>query len=402
MSEIRVNTLGNESNTGGPVLSGITTFSGQQYFIPPRGTTAERPSGCPPGSIRFNTDSAHLEYWNGLVWLEFEASSEHVGVSTEAAGKSARGTGNRGMVAGGSDGSNTIDDIEYITISTLGNGVKFGDLTLGLRRDMGSASSSTRAVFAGGANINGSAGQTANIEFATFASTGNTTDFGADLTIAKRNFGSSSNSTRALFAGGYTSSPVNTDFASIDYITMASTGVAAQDFGDLHREHKDSKSVSSSVRALFAGGGTVPGNSQTNTIDYVTISSLGNGQDFGDLISGSSTMGVTPVGNSTRGIFAGALVSSTLSNMIQFVTIASTGNAQDFGDLIETRMNGGGCSSSTRGVIYSGSSAGGSNRRGIEFITISTTGNGIDFGNTFTSGGLGLLGNGCSNGHGGL
>ena len=79
MSEIRVNTLGNESNTGGPVLSGITEFSGQQYFIPPTGTTAERPSGCPPGSIRFNTDSAHLEYWNGLVWLEFEASSVELG-----------------------------------------------------------------------------------------------------------------------------------------------------------------------------------------------------------------------------------------------------------------------------------------------------------------------------------
>ena len=66
MSEIRVDSIGNESNTGGPVLSGITEFSGQQYFIPPKGTTAQRPSGCPAGSIRFNTDSAHLEYWNGL------------------------------------------------------------------------------------------------------------------------------------------------------------------------------------------------------------------------------------------------------------------------------------------------------------------------------------------------
>jgi len=350
--------------------------------------------------LRFNTDIGRLEVWRNDHWATILGESPNLG--NQLVTNSAGGTGTRGMVAGGYDGSNTIDDIEYITISTLGNGVKFGDLTLGLRRDMGSASSSTRAVFAGGGNINGSAGQTANIEFATFASTGNTTDFGADLTIAKRNFGSSSNSTRALFAGGYTSSPTNTDFASIDYITMASTGVAAQDFGDLHREHKDSNSVSSSVRALFAGGGTVPSNSQTNTIDYVTISSLGNGQDFGDLISGSATMGVTPVGNSTRGIFAGALLSSTLSNVIQFVTIATTGNSQDFGDLIETRMNGGGCSSSTRGVIYSGSSPGGGDRRGIEYITISTTGNGIDFGNTFTSGGLGLLGNGCSNGHGGL
>ena len=41
MSEIRVDSIGNESNTGGPVLSGVTEFSGQQYFIPPSGTTAE-------------------------------------------------------------------------------------------------------------------------------------------------------------------------------------------------------------------------------------------------------------------------------------------------------------------------------------------------------------------------
>ena len=79
MSEARIDSIANESNTGGPVLSGITTFSGQQYFIPPSGTTAERPSDCPPGSIRFNTDSAHLEYWNGLTWLEFEASSNELG-----------------------------------------------------------------------------------------------------------------------------------------------------------------------------------------------------------------------------------------------------------------------------------------------------------------------------------
>ena len=95
MSEIRVDSLSNESNTGGPVLSGITTFSGQQYFIPPKGTTAERPSDCPPGSIRFNTDSAHLEYWNGLVWLEFEASSEELGNQNQT--NSAGGTGTRAL-----------------------------------------------------------------------------------------------------------------------------------------------------------------------------------------------------------------------------------------------------------------------------------------------------------------
>jgi hypothetical protein len=79
MSEARINRISNEKGDGGPSLSGITTFSGLNYFVPPKGTTAERPSDCPPGSIRFNTDSAHLEYFDGLQWLEFEATNDELG-----------------------------------------------------------------------------------------------------------------------------------------------------------------------------------------------------------------------------------------------------------------------------------------------------------------------------------
>ena len=131
MSEIRVDSIGNESNTGGPVLSGITTFSGQQYFIPPKGTTAERPSDCPPGSIRFNTDSAHLEYWQGTVWLEFEASSVELGDQNNT--NSSAGTGTRGIVGGQGSAPNNSNAIHYITMSTLGDSQDFGDLTTARR-----------------------------------------------------------------------------------------------------------------------------------------------------------------------------------------------------------------------------------------------------------------------------
>ena len=132
MSEARIDSISNESNTGGPVLSGITEFSGQQYFIPPSGTTAERPSDCPPGSIRFNTDSSHLEYWNGLVWLEFEASNVELGHNNTAtdifaAGDSA-GLGTRALFGGGY-APGDVNTIDYISISTFGNAIDFGDLT---------------------------------------------------------------------------------------------------------------------------------------------------------------------------------------------------------------------------------------------------------------------------------
>jgi len=131
MSEIRVDSIGNESNTGGPVLSGITEFSGQKYFIPPKGTTAERPSDCPPGSIRFNTDSAHLEYWNGLVWLEFEASSEEIGYDLNAPlvdpNGDSIGRGHRGLFGGGYAPTD-VNTIDFVTITNLGNAVDFGNL----------------------------------------------------------------------------------------------------------------------------------------------------------------------------------------------------------------------------------------------------------------------------------
>ena len=218
MSEIRVNSLGNESNTGGPVLSGITTFSGQQYFIPPTGTTAERPSECPPGSIRFNTDSAHLEYWNGLVWLEFEASSEELGDQNNT--DSSGGTGTRGLTGGGyaSSQSNVID---YFTIPTLGNAHDFGNLSEA-RYWTSSHASRTRGVWGGGAP-GGSPNKTNRIDFVTIPSTGDAIDFG-NLDAARYGLGSCSNQTRGLFAGGY--QPPGSQISNVDYITIASTGNA--------------------------------------------------------------------------------------------------------------------------------------------------------------------------------
>ena len=75
MSEVRVNNLTNANQTGGPTLSGITTFSSPHFFVPPQGTTAQRPSGSPVGALRFNTDSYHLEYYRG-VHLNWEGEQD--------------------------------------------------------------------------------------------------------------------------------------------------------------------------------------------------------------------------------------------------------------------------------------------------------------------------------------
>ena len=386
MSEIRVNSLGNETNTGGPVLSGITTFSGQQYFIPPTGTTAERPSGCPPGSIRFNTDSAHLEYWNGLVWLEFEASSVELG--NQLVTNSAGGTGVRGLTGGGYASSKS-DVIDYFTISTLGNAQDFGNLSEA-RYWTSSHASSTRGVWGGGAVSPTSPNKTDRIDYVTIASTGDAIDFG-NLDSARYGLGSCSNQTRGLFAGGY--QPPGSQIGNVDYITIASTG-NAKDFGDLTVARNYMSALASSVRGVFLSGrsGTNP-YTYYDTIDYVTISSQGNVQDFGNLLASVSSG--QAASNPTRAIYASN--ENTPTNTIQFITIATTGNAQDFGDLTANQMQGSATASSTRGIISGGYVAAYVDT--IQFVTIATTGNATDFGNlTVARGNNGS----CSNGHGGL
>ena len=194
MSEARIDRISNENNTGGPTLSGITTFSGQNYFVPPKGTTAERPSDCPPGSIRFNTDSAHLEYFDGLQWLEFEAFNVEIG--------QAGALGNRGLFFGGgySAPATSINTIDYITISTLSNALDFGDLTQ-LISTTSSASSSTRGIRYGGFISGGTSSNI--IDYVTISSTGDAQDFGDTYPIGVQSASGLSNQTRALFGGGW-------------------------------------------------------------------------------------------------------------------------------------------------------------------------------------------------------
>jgi len=381
MSEIRVNSLGNESNTGGPVLSGITTFSGQQYFIPPTGTTAQRPSGCPPGSIRFNTDSAHLEYWNGLVWLEFEASSEELGDQNNT--NSSGGTGYRGLFASKLSPTNS-NVIQYVTISTLGNTQDFGDLTE-LTADVAGMASRTRGIFAGGYGNHGN-----DICFVTFASTGDATDFG-DLSSNRRICDARvSSTTRGVMMGHMTFSPFGGVNNTIDYVTIATTG-NAQDFGDMYSNNAPlGGGMQSSVRGVT--GGTY--NPDTNVIQYITISTTGNSQDFGDLSAAKNS--AAGLSSPTRGIIAGGYQSSNL-NTIEFITIASTGNSQDFGDQTAAWSTHSGTSSSTRGIFGAiGTPAG-----VMDFIEIATTGNAQDFGD-FSHVPGGSRNGSCSNGHGGL
>ena len=387
MSEVRVNNLSNENNTGGPTLSGITTFSSPYFFVPPQGTTAERSSDCEPGSLRFNTDSAHLEYFRGntIGWTEIEAElTAPLGGGTG----SNTGLGARALFTGGQAPGNT-DAIDFITISTLGNSQDFGNLTTNLS-NTGSGASRTRGLICGGEPLR------ADIEFVTFASTGNATDFGANLSGNRRGPMNVSSSTRTCVAGGYTAGSPYPRTAAIDYLTMASTGTAGQDFGDLVngvRLFNGGMSCNSTTRGIWIGGSDP--SSGTTHMDSITIATLGDSTDFGNCTQ--SNGGPKGNCNATRGVWAGFFTPYVVDN-IEFVTIATTGNTVDFGNLSVSRAfcQSSGCSP-TRGVWAGGATP--SRVNTIDFVELMTLGNAVDFGDTIAATNEG---GGMSNAHGGL
>ena len=174
---------------------------------------------------------------------------------------------------------------------------------------------------------------------------------------------------RGIFGGGRVESRVNT----IDYVSIASTG-DAQDFGDLTLARQMSPSlISSSTRTVFAAG-ISDSVTYANTLDYVTIASTSNATDFGDLSVGRYN--AAACSNEIRGIQFNGDQQTGTDNTIDYITIASTGNATDFGDMNITTNSGGASSSPTRGVRFGGSSS-----DEISYITIASTGNALDFGN---------------------
>jgi hypothetical protein len=280
--------------------------------------------------------------------------------------------GDRGIFGSGYSGG-TVNIIEYVTISSTGNGTDFGDLSVS-RYNATATSNGTRGVFAGDVSLS------TTIDYITIATPSNATDFG-DLTSGRKltdsGFSNYTND-RGCFAGGRYSGHSYTNI--IDYVTISTTGNAT-DFGDLLNTpaYNGSTSNSTSDRGITAGGQT---SAATNIIHYVTISSTGNATDFGDLVADNKGQACTSNALSDRGVWMGGDNASGINNSMEYVTISTTGNATDFGNLLGNKGYSGG---SSNGAGDRGLSAGGVSSNVIEYITISTTGNATDFGDLLSA-----------------
>ena len=335
------------------------------------------PSEIPLGAMRFNSDSQKLEYWMGSAWMQIQTFSPNLD------------GGVRGFFAGGYSPA-ASDRIDFITIPTAGNATDFGNLTKG-RTETSGFSNATRALAAG----DSVPGSDDTIDVWIMSSTGNASDFGNLLSSTNnaQSFGALANATRGMWGGGYQAGGGQVNI--LQYVTINSNGNAI-DFGDLEGNSGQFSSTSggsSPTRGLWFGGGPSP-NANTK-IQYVTIASTGNGQDFGEMLKYDSAG--TTGSNAVRIVYFNG---GNQENTIEFVTTATTGNTTDFGDMtLGNRYGATSNSSSTRACVGGGGYPG--STQVIDYVQIMSQGNSVDFGDLSQA--RFYLVRGCiSNGHGGL
>ena len=314
------------------------------------------------GAMRFNTDSSQMEIYDGNQWTGILATSPELqtggtrgffagGDSTNIEFINVDTTGDatdfgdltttfwinkcsasrvRGLIHGDRPAAAQID---FITIAQQGNAQDFGDMTES-KEDPAGVSNGTRAVLCGGGNQN--AGNT--IEYVTIAQTGNAVDFG-DLYQATLHQASAESKTRGIIANGYTPSTTNV----IQYITMSTLGNSA-DFGDATSGGYGASGCSNAVTMVFNLG--YNGASHSTTMNSLTIPTLGDAVFFGDL---TRTMyGPGTASSRTRGVLAGDYPSG--SNVMNYFQFANLGDGLDFGDLVSGRGHWGGSSNGHGGL----------------------------------------------------
>ena len=326
MTILKVDTISG-IGTEGPVFEGDIKFASQNFLTLPKGDTIQRGRGRAVflgGGNPATTVISFTKIQSGGVAQGFGS------LTTSRSGLRGGSSSTRGLSA---HSSSTVDNsIEFITIATESNTTDFGDMS-GTSTSGATGSNETRAVFWIGTNPS-----TNVIDFATIATTGNTSDFG-DMTVGVRHIDTMNSSTRCVIPGGWKTSP-DSNTNVIQYITFATTG-NAQDFGDVDYTNgmRASGAFSSPTRGVFAGGADSPGNAAVNIIHFVTLASTGNSTDFGD-ISAAKRIEGGGTSSHTRGLIAGSNSPANI-NTIEFVTISTTGNSADFGDLMSSRSQDG-------------------------------------------------------------
>ena len=292
--------------------------------------------------------------------------------------------GTRGVVAGGEDGNDKKNIIQYKTVASDANTSDFGDLNYYVISMVSSGSNISRGIFAGGSKAASPTGSSSNgdiADYITVGSTGNGTDFGDLNAEGRQGFvsGGSSNGTYLFGGGGYQYNGGFTAQDRMEYFTIASTGNGT-DAGNISETKWNLVGTSGNSRYLVATG--YNGSTRLDTIEYNDFSTSADVSDFGDM--SDACYQSAGVESAARAVIAqGTTAAGGKVDVMEYVTVASTGNVTDFGDITVGRSESGSYSDGTRGEWTGGEVQDGHAQPEvdtIEKITIGSTGNSSDVG----------------------
>ena len=161
-------------NDDGVIFDGAISMNSLSYMYFPTGRTEERGRGR---GVLFGGYSSPTGYTKDIYYLDIQSMGNAIKFGELTATRYASGavaSSTRGIVGGGRDPSGRINNIESVEIAIASNSVDFGDLT-GVNAFNRGGGNQTRGIWMGGSN-----GSTTfdTIQFVTIATKGDTTDFG--------------------------------------------------------------------------------------------------------------------------------------------------------------------------------------------------------------------------------
>jgi len=329
MSDFKINSIATKQGQHGPVIAGVSTINSTGCMKIPSGPSENR-GGRGRGVFAGGATPTKINVIDTVQIATAANATDFGDLSDTKNGVAALASATRGVFGGGYTPTDQ-STIEYLNFSSSGGVSDFGEL-LSATRDQMSGSNNTIGIFS----------RERETQFITIASTGDATDFGGDTTVS-RYYGMQSNCspTRMVIGGG---AQPGTVVGTMDFFTFATRGDAVA-FGEMSVARKGYGAGGNSTRGIFAGGYTP---TFKNIIDFITIASEGNATDFGDLTT--ATRACQNATSSTRCVIAGGVTPSDEVNTIEFITISSTGNASDFGDLRNTPKNPASCSDTNGGI----------------------------------------------------
>ena len=270
-------------------------------------------------------------------------------------------------MCGGRNQDTTLDDCDYIDITSTGNAQDFGELTVA-RDGCATASGAGNAITAGGSNYSGSYFNT--IDWTKFSNQSDATDFG-DTSVSRHWNTACQDGIYAIFVMGKTGGSMSDD---MDYVNPASAGNAS-DWGNQNVSSMARGGAGDGSRGVILGAAGIHESSQTHC-DYFSFASPGNCSDFGDLSLARFRGGAGS--NDTYALHGGGQATGSNTNRIDYFVIDTVANGTDFGDLTSSKTHLTGRANASR-CVWTGDESNNTNE--IEYVAFGTSGNASEFGN---------------------